>query len=63
MVSPLDISEDADAVVELYRRDVDLTLIRENLLRSHEERLLALQELLRFAEEVREAGARLRKAT
>jgi hypothetical protein len=37
-----------DPIIELYKRDVDLTLLRENLRRSVEERferLMALQEL------------------
>jgi hypothetical protein len=50
-----------DAIVELYMRDVDRTLIRENLRRSPEERLRRLQDLQRFAEEVRRAGTELRQ--
>jgi hypothetical protein len=48
----------SDPVVEVYKRDVDRTLIRENLKRSIEERLEALIELQRFAEELRRAGKR-----
>jgi len=40
-------------LIALYKRDVDRTLIRENLRRTPEERLRALQELQRFAEELR----------
>lgn len=54
-------SNSIDEIVELYKRDVDLTLIRENLRKTPEERLLALQELQQFAEEVRKAGRELRK--
>ena len=43
------------AVVERYKRDVDRTLIRENLRRSPEERLRALQKLQQFADELRRA--------
>ncbi len=43
-------------LVERYKRDVDRTLIRENLRRTPEERLMALQEMQRFAAEVRRAG-------
>ncbi len=50
-----------DLIVELYKRDVDRTLIRENLRKSPEERLRALQELQRFAEEVRSAGVAMRQ--
>ena len=42
-------------VVERYKRDVDRTLIRENLRRSPEERLRALQKLQEFASELRRA--------
>ncbi|HEY8132821.1 MAG TPA: hypothetical protein VII12_13135 [Thermoanaerobaculia bacterium] len=47
-------------VIERYKRDVDRTLIRENLRRTPEERLSALQEMQRFAAEVRRAGSRRR---
>jgi antitoxin (DNA-binding transcriptional repressor) of toxin-antitoxin stability system len=40
-------------VVERYKRDVDRTLIRENLRRGPEERLRALQNLQQFASELR----------
>jgi uncharacterized protein (DUF3084 family) len=53
-------SDDRDPVIELYKQGVDRTLLRENLRRTPEERLRALQELQRLAEEVRRAGARLR---
>jgi hypothetical protein len=42
-------------MVAAYKRDVDRTLIRENLKRTAEERLRALQELQRFAGELRRA--------
>ena len=43
-------------VIEAYKKDIDRTLIRENLKLSHEERLLKLMELQRFAEELGQAG-------
>jgi len=45
-----------DAVIELYMRDVDRTLLRRNLALTPQERLLQLQELARFAVELRRAG-------
>lgn len=45
-----------DPVIEAYKRDVDRSLLRENLRRSVEERLLDLMRLQRFAEEWRQAG-------
>jgi hypothetical protein len=40
-------------VIEAYKRDVDRTLIRENLRLSVEERVQKLIAALRFVEEVR----------
>ncbi|MBX3025560.1 hypothetical protein KF840_11705 [bacterium] len=45
-----------DPVIEAYKRDVDRTLIRENLRRSVQERFDRLVALSRFAEELRRAG-------
>jgi len=54
---------DLDPVVEAYKKDIDRTLIRENLKLSVEERFLKAMALMRFAEELRRAGreARLNK--
>jgi len=38
-----DSSKLPDPVIEWYKRSVDRSLIRENLLKTHEERLLSLQ--------------------
>lgn len=51
---------DADPVIEAYKRDVDRTLIRENLKLSVEERLKKLAALAQFATEVRRAGQAVR---
>ena len=45
-----------DPVIEAYKRDVDRTLIRENLRLTVEERFDALMRLQQFAEELRRAG-------
>ncbi len=45
-----------DPVVEAYKKDIDRTLIRENLKRSVQERLDKLMALQRFADELRRAG-------
>lgn len=45
-----------DPVIEAYKKDVDVTLIRENLRRSVEERFARLMALQEFAEELRRAG-------
>lgn len=49
-------SQSPDPVVDLYMRDVDRTLLRRNLTLTPEQRLLQLQELARFADELRRAG-------
>jgi hypothetical protein len=45
-----------DPVIEAYKRDIDRSLLRENLKLSVEERFLRLMELQRFAEELARAG-------
>jgi hypothetical protein len=52
----------ADPVIDAYKQDIDRTLLRESLRRTPEERLLALMELQRFAEELRRAGAAARRS-
>jgi hypothetical protein len=42
-----------DKAIEAYKRDVDRTLLRENLRLTPDERFLRLMELQRFAEELR----------
>jgi hypothetical protein len=52
-----------DPVVEAYKRDIDRTLIRENLKLSVDERFRKAMALARFADELRRAGreARVRR--
>lgn len=45
-----------DPVIEVYKRDIDRTLLRENLKLTPEQRFEELMELQRFAEEMRRAG-------
>jgi transcriptional regulator with XRE-family HTH domain len=45
----------ADPVVEAYKRDVDRSLLRENMTRSVDERLRALMEMHAAAQELRRA--------
>lgn len=45
-----------DPVIEAYKRDLDLSLLRENLRRTPAERLANLVALQRFFFEVRRAG-------
>lgn len=53
---------DIEAIIADHKRSVDRTLIRENLRRTHHERLVGLQKLQRFAGELRVAGERVRKS-
>ena len=52
-----------DPVIEAYKKDIDRTLLRENLKRTVQERFERLIELQRLAEELRRAGARARAAS
>lgn len=50
----------ADPVIDRYKRDVDRTLLRENLKKTVDQRLRALAELQAAAREVRRAGRQAR---
>lgn len=52
-----------DPVIEAYKKDIDRTLIRENLKLTVEERFRKAMAFARFARELRRAGreARARK--
>jgi hypothetical protein len=47
---------DQDSVMAIYKRDVDRSLLRENLKKTPTERVKALMELQRLAAEARLAG-------
>ena len=51
-----------DPVVEVYKRDVDRTLLRENLKLTVQQRFDKFQRLAEYARELREAGRRARVA-
>ena len=55
-------NRERDPVVEAYKSGVDRTLIRERLARTPAERVEDLVALARFAEELREAGASVRRS-
>lgn len=57
---PEPVALDPDPVIEAYKRDVDRTLLRENLKLTPEQRLMKLQDFVRFAASVREAGRQTR---
>jgi hypothetical protein len=47
-----------DEIIELYRRDIDETLLDASLTRTVEERIRALEEFEQFREELRAAAER-----
>ena len=49
-----------DAVIEAYKKDVDVTLIRENLRLTVDQRFQQLMKLQQFAEELQRAGRKAR---
>jgi hypothetical protein len=51
-----------DPVLEVFKKDIDRTLLRENLKLSPEERLLKFESFAAYARELREAGQRARAA-
>jgi hypothetical protein len=56
--TPLD--RELDPVIEVYKNDIDISLLRENLRRTVEERVRNLVALQAFAVALREAGLRAR---
>jgi hypothetical protein len=50
-----------DPVIEAYKKDIDLTLIREQLRRTPDERVERMLAALRLAEELRAAGSARRR--
>ena len=56
MASP--VAHRLDPVVEDYKKDIDRTLLRENLKLTVEARFRKLMAMQRFAEELRRAGRR-----
>ena len=52
-----------DPVVEVYMRDVDRTLLRENLKLTYEQRALKHASALAMVQELRRAGQAMRQKT
>jgi hypothetical protein len=59
--SAIEASLAPDPVIEAYKKEIDRTLIRENLKLTPEERILQLMKLQAFAEELQAAGRRSRR--
>lgn len=49
-----------DPVIEVYKRDVDRTLLRENLKLTPAERAEKFVHFMKFTEQLREAGRKAR---
>lgn len=59
---PVDLEPlEPDPVIEAYKKDLDRTLLRENLKRTPEERIRNLMALQRFAEELRKGGRKAKR--
>jgi len=54
-------AEYSDPVIEAYKKDVDRTLLRENLKLTVEERFLKFEQFWKYAQELREAGRKARR--
>ena len=57
---PVKTGPGVDTVIEAYKKDVDVTLIRENLRLTVDERFQQLMKLQQFAEELQQAGRKAR---
>ena len=53
-------NKDLDPVIEAYKKDVDVTLIRENLRLTVDQRFQQLMKLQQFAADLRRAGRKAR---
>ena len=51
---------DLDPVIEAYKKHIDVTLIRENLRLTVDQRFQQLMKLQQFAEDLRRAGRKAR---
>jgi len=52
---------DLDPVIEAYKKDIDVTLIRENLRLTVDQRFQQLMKLQQFAEDLHRAGRKARE--
>jgi hypothetical protein len=51
-----------DPVIEAYKKDVDRTLLRENLKLTVDQRFQQFEKFMEFVTELREAGQKAREA-
>ncbi len=55
-------ADEFDPVIEAYKKDVDRTLLRENLKLTVEERFVKFERFWEYAQELREAGRKSRQS-
>jgi hypothetical protein len=60
-VNKVEAGKDLDPVIEAYKKGVDVTLIRENLRLTVDQRFQQLMRLQQFAEDLRRAGRKARE--
>lgn len=53
-------SNSLDAIIELYKKDIDRSLLRENLKLAVHQRLDKFMRMMELHDELRRAGRRLR---
>ena len=51
---------DLDPLIEAYKKDIDITLIRENLRLTVDQRFQQLMKLQQFAQDLHRAGRKAR---
>jgi hypothetical protein len=49
---------ESNSIIEAYKKDIDRTLLRENLKLTPEQRILKLQDFVRFVVTLQEAGGK-----
>lgn len=60
-VDKVEAGKDLDPVIEAYKKDLDVSLIRENLRLTVDQRFQQLMKLQQFAEDLRRAGRKARE--
>ncbi len=61
-VNRVEAGKDLDPIIEAYKKGVDVTLLRENLRLTVDQRFQQLMKLQQFAEDLRHAGRKARES-
>ena len=62
LIMKIKVSLEPNPIIEAYKKDLDTSLLLENLKRTPTERVEMLMEMQRMAEELSKAGKKLRQA-